>query len=143
MDPVPPMLVLYILVLAALAWFTAYTRNFQRTVVTLGGAADAAGGARLIPARQRFRTMAVLAAWPGAVALGLLFVAWWKAVALAVGAFLVLVPVIGSFTPRAGSAHYVRQIRADLERRIARGGRDAPELREILERLDRLTTGRT
>lgn len=136
------MLVLYILVLAALAWFTAYTRNFQRTVVSLGGA-DEAGGARLMPARQRLRTMAVLAAWPSAIALGLLFVAWWKAVALVVGAFLVLVPLLGSFTPRAGSAPYVRQIRADLARRIADGGRDTLELRQILERLDRLTVGRT
>jgi len=88
---------------------------------------------------QHLRTLAVLLAWPAVVGLGMLFVAWWKAVALVVGAFLLLVPVLGALTPRAMSAHYVRAIRADLERRLADGGPDALQLRSILEHLDRLS----
>ena len=133
------MLVLYILLLGALALFTAYTRNFQRTIVGLGRGLDTALAAAAAPRVQLLRTVAVLFAWPAAVGLGMLFVAWWKAVALVVGAFLVLVPVLGALTPRAMSAHYLRAIRADLERRLAAGDADAAQLRPLLEHLDRLT----
>ena len=133
------MLVLYILLLGALAVFTAYTRNFQRTIVGLGAGLDSGLAAALAPRVQLLRTLAVLFVWPAAVGLGMLFVAWWKAVALVVGAFLVLVPVLGALTPRAMSAHYLRAIRADLERRLAAGEMDALQLRPLLEQLDRLT----
>jgi hypothetical protein len=133
------MLVLYILLLGALALFTAYTRNFQRTIVAIGTGLDSALAAAAAPRVQHLRTLAVLLAWPAAVGLGMLFVAWWKAVALVVGAFLVLVPVLGALTPSAMSAHYVRAIRADLERRLAQGGPDALQLRPLLEHLDRLS----
>jgi len=130
------MLLAYLLLLAVLALFTAYTRNFQRSVVTLGDRIDPTAGAQLMPEGQRLRTMALLAAWPGAIGLGMLFVAWWKAVALVVGAFVVLVPLLGALTPRPGSAHYVVRIRDDLRDRIAKGGRDARDLRRLLERLE-------
>jgi len=133
------MLLAYLLLLAVLALFTAYTRNFQRSVVMLGDRIDPTAGAQLMPEGQRLRTMALLAAWPGAIGLGMLFVAWWKAVALVVGAFVLLVPVLGALTPRPGSAHYVVRIRDDLRDRIAKGGRDAQDLRRLLERLDRIT----
>jgi hypothetical protein len=132
------MLLLYILLLGALALFTAYTRNFQRTIVGLGAGLDAGLAAALAPRVQLLRTLAVLFAWPAAIGLGMLFVAWWKAVALVVGAFLLLVPVLGALTPRAMSAHYVRAIRADLERRLAAGDADPAQLRPVLEHLDRL-----
>ena len=132
------MLVLYILLLGALALFTAYTRNFQRTIVGLGAGLDSGLAAALAPRVQLLRTLAVLFAWPAAVGLGMLFVAWWKAVALVVGAFLVLVPALGALTPRAMSAHYVQAIRADLERRLLSGGPEAIQLRPLLEHLDRL-----
>jgi hypothetical protein len=130
------MLVLYVLLLGALALFTAYTRNFQRTVVGLGAQLDGALGPALAPPAQLLRTMALLLAWPAAVGLGMLFFAWWKAVALVVGAFLLLVPTLGALTPRAMSAHYVLAIRADLERRLARAGPDSARLRQILQQLD-------
>jgi hypothetical protein len=133
------MLVLYVLLLGALALFTAYTRNFQRTIVAIGTGLDGSLGAAVASRVQLLRTLAVLLAWPAAVGLGMLFVAWWKAVALVVGAFLLLVPVLGALTPRAMSAHYVQAIRADLERRLARGGADATQLRLVLEHLDRLS----
>jgi len=133
------MLVLYVLLLGALALFTAYTRNFQRAVVGIGARLDSALAAAAAPRVQHLRTLAMLLAWPAAVGLGMLFVAWWKAVALVVGAFLLLVPVLGALTPRAMSAHYVQAIRADLERRLARGGADATQLRPLLEHLDRLS----
>jgi hypothetical protein len=38
----------------------------------------------------------------------------------------------------------VARVRADLQRRMARGGRDAGQLRELLDRLDRIgATGST
>ena len=132
------MLVLYILLLGALALFTAYTRNFQRTIVGIGEGLDGALAGAAAPRVQHMRTLAGLFAWPAAVGLGMLFVAWWKAVALVVGAFLVLVPALGALTPRAMSAHYVQAIRADLERRILSGGPEAIQLRPLLEHLDRL-----
>jgi hypothetical protein len=132
------MLALYILLLGTLALFTAYTRNFQRTIVAVGAGLDSALAAAAAPRGQLLRTLAMLLAWPAAVGLGMLFVAWWKAVALVVGAFLVLVPVLGALTPRAMSAHYLGAIRADLERRLAQGGSDASRLRPLLEHLDRL-----
>jgi hypothetical protein len=132
------MLILYLALLAALAAFTAYTRNFQRTVVTLGNQVDATLTTRLIPRAQWLRTVAVLLGWAAALGLGAAFIAWWKAVALVVGAFIVLVPVIGSLTPRAMAPHYVAQIRADLQRRVAQGGADAPQLRRVLTHLDQL-----
>lgn len=135
------MLLLYLLLLGVLAWFTAYTRNFQRTVVMLGSKVDAAAAARLMPQDQRLRTMAMLAGWPVALGAGLMFIAWWKVVALVVGAFLILVPVLGSLTPRSMSRHYVDRVRADLEHRISRGERHPEELRRILRHLDRLEAG--
>jgi hypothetical protein len=135
------MLLLYLVLLGSLALFTAYTRNFQRTIVELGGKVDATASGRLMTRGQRLRTMALLAGWPLAIGFGMLFVAWWKAMTLAVGAFLILVPLLGAFTPRAESKHYVVRIRDDLRDRIARGGRDADELRRLLERIDRITPG--
>ena len=133
------MLIVYHVLLGALALLTAYTRNFQSTLVALSSHVDAAAGAHLVPEAQRLRTIALLAGWLAAVGLGVLFVAWWKAMALVLGAFLLLVPVLGAFTPRPQSDHYVARIRADLRRRIARGGREAGQLRELLEHLDRIT----
>ena len=133
------MLVVYLLLLGALALFTAYTRNFQSTIVALSNHVDAGAGAHLIPDAQRLRTIALLAGWLAAVGLGMLFVAWWKAMALVLGAFLLLVPALSALTPRPQSAHYVARIRADLRRRVARGGRDAAQLRELLDRLDQIT----
>jgi hypothetical protein len=97
------MLLLYLLLLGALALFTPYTRNFQRTVVELGSRIGESASAGLMPRGQRLRTMTLLAGWPGALGFGMLFVAWWKAVALAVGAFAILVPLLGALTPRPGS----------------------------------------
>jgi hypothetical protein len=125
--------------LGALALFTAYTRNFQSTIVALSSQVDAGADAHLVPDAQRLRTIGLLAGWPTAVGLGVLFVTWWKAVALVLGAFLLLVPVLGVLTPRPESDHYVASIRADLRRRIASGGRDAGQLRELLNRLDQIT----
>jgi predicted anti-sigma-YlaC factor YlaD len=133
-----PMLFFYVLLLGALALFTAYTRNFQRTLVELGSRVDDSAAALLMPYGQRLGTMALLAGWPVAIGLGMLFVAWWKAVALGVGAFLILVPLLGAFTPRPGSQHYVVRLRGDLLRRIGEGGRDVEELRRILGRLDEI-----
>jgi hypothetical protein len=80
----------------------------------------------------------VAASWPVAFGIGLLFIAWWKAVALVVGSFLLLVPVLGSLTPRSMSLHYLRRIRADLEHRIATGEGDREQLRGVRKRLDEL-----
>jgi hypothetical protein len=132
------MLVLYVLLLGALALFTAYTRNFQRTIVGIGRGLDPALAAAVAPRVQHLRTLALLLAWPAAVGLGMLFVAWWKAMALVVGAFLVLVPALGALTPRAMSAHYLQAIRADLERRLTSGGPEATQLRPLLDHLHRL-----
>lgn len=137
------MLVLYLLLLGALAVFTAYTRNFQRTLIALGRHVDQAAGADLIPNAQRLRTIGLLAGWPLAVGLGVLFVAWWKAMALVLGAFLLLVPLLGALTPRPEADHYVASIRADLQRRIVRGGRNAEALRQLLARLDQITATRS
>ena len=136
------MLLLYLLLLAALALFTAYTRNFQRTVVTLGNQVDATLTTRLIPRAQWLRTAAVLAGWAAALGLGAAFIAWWKAVALVVGGFVLLVPVLGSLTPRAMAPHYLERIRADLHRRVAQGGADAGQLRRVLAHLDQLNGAR-
>lgn len=133
------MLILYLLLLAALAAFTAHTRSFQRTVVMLDEAVGSAAGVAITPRAQGLATAMVLVLWPLALGLGLLFVAWWKAVALVVGAFVLLVPVLGSLTPRPMSEPHLRRIRADLARRIADGGPEAPHLRAVLERLDGLS----
>jgi hypothetical protein len=133
------MLLFYLVLLGALALFTAYTRNFQRTIVELGSRVDATAPGRLMPHGQRLRTMALLAGWPLAIGVGMLFVAWWKAVALVVAAFLILVPLLGTLTPRAESEHYVARIKDDLRHRIAHGGRDVDELRRLLERIDQIT----
>ena len=132
------MLVLYALLLGAIALFTAYTRNFQRTVVALAAALGSTHGPLVTPRAQLVRTFALLLVWPAALGLGMAFIAWWKAIALVVGAFLLLVPALGALTPRANSAHYLAAIRADLERRLAAGGDDDGALREVLARLDRL-----
>lgn len=135
------MLLLYILLLAVLAPFTAYTRNFQRTIVAIGSRLDSSAAALAAPRSQGWRTAAMMIAWPSALGLGLVFIAWWKAVALVVGGFLLLVPLFGSFTPRALSAHYVDAIQRDLARRIGAGGNDAAELRGLAARLTRLKAG--
>jgi hypothetical protein len=133
------MLVLYVVLLGAIAVFTAYTRNFQRTVVALAAALGSSHGALLTPRAQLLRTFALLLVWPAALGLGMAFIAWWKAMALVVGAFLLLVPTLGALTPRALSAHYLAAIRADLERRLVGGSADDATLREVLAGLDRLS----
>lgn len=133
------MLLLYILLLAVLAPFTAYTRNFQRTIVAIGSRLDSSAAALAAPRSQGWRTAAMMIAWPSALGLGLVFIAWWKAVALVVGAFLVLVPVLGALTPRPLSHHYLERIRADLMERIARGDGETEELRRILDAIDQLS----
>ena len=133
------MLVLYVLLLGALALFTAYTRNFQRTIVGLGAGLDSGQGAVLAPRVQLLRTLGMLLGWPAALGFGMLFIAWWKAAALVVGAFLLLVPVLGALTPRAMSAHYVQRLRADVARRVAAGAPDAERLRHLLQHLDGLS----
>jgi len=55
-----------------------------------------------------------------------------------VAAFLLLVPVLGSFLPRPMSRHYVDRIRADLEHRVARGGPDAAQTRRVLAHFETL-----
>jgi hypothetical protein len=84
--------------------------------------------------------------WPAALGIGMLFVAWWKAAALVAGAFLLLVPAIGSLMPRPMSTHYLDRIRSDLEQRVARsardGGRDAEQLERILEQIDAISPRR-
>jgi hypothetical protein len=136
------MLLLYLLLLGALALFTAYTRNFQRTIVGLGGELGGETGVLLTPREQWWRTAAIIFGWPLAFAVGLAFVAWWTVVALVLAAFLLLVPLLGSFTPRPASPHYVERIRADLARRIAAGGREAEKLQRVFRQLDDLGTPR-
>jgi hypothetical protein len=133
-------LVLYVFAIALLALTTAYTRNFQRTLVGLQERLGDEAAARLTPRGQWARTALIAAGWPVLLSLGLLVVAWWKAVALAVGGFLLLVPVLGSFTPRAMAPHYLQAIRRDLAARIGRGGRDVDTLRRLDARLDALMT---
>ncbi len=133
------MLALTGLLLGALALFTAYTRNFQRTIVAIDAELGSGFGGAVTPRLQILRTLAVLIAWPAAVGLAMLVFAWWKAIALVIGAFVLLVPVLGALTPRASSAHYVGRIRADLEQRQAAGGTDAGQLDQVLRQLDRLT----
>ncbi len=137
------MLALSVLLLSALALFTAYTRNFQRTIVAIDAELGGGFGSAVTPRLQILRTLAVLLAWPAAVGGAMLVFAWWKAMALVVGAYLILVPVLGALTPPASSAHYVGRIRADLEHRQAAGGADAGELDRILRQLDRLTALRS
>lgn len=132
--------VLYILAIALLALGTAYTRNFQRTLVALQERLGGEAALRLTPRGQWIRTGVVAAGWPVLIGLGLLVVAWWKAVALVVGGFVLLVPVLGSFTPRAMAPHYVEAIRRDLALRIGRGARDADQLRQLDARLGALMT---
>lgn len=134
------MLLLYLVLLGALAAFTAYTRNFQRTIVALGSELQHGAGTAVTPRWQLLRTLAVAASWPVAFGIGLLFIAWWKAVALVVGAFLLLVPVLGSFTPRSMSPHYLFRIRTELEHRLAAGEGDREQLEGALERLDGMIT---
>jgi hypothetical protein len=136
------MLLLYILLLGALALLTAYTRNFQRTLVALDDALDAPGG-MTPPRAQGLRTAAVLVAWPVGLAVGMAFFAWWKAVVLVLLAFMVLVPLLGTLTPRPLADHYLGRIRADLERRLAVGDGDPTDLRRTLEVLDGLSRPRT
>jgi hypothetical protein len=131
------MLLLYLLLLAALALVTAYTRNFQRTLVAVGGEIED-GAAPLTPRAQWLRTALLVFGWPAAFGLGVTFIAWWKTVALVVGAFALLVPVLGSLTPRSGSAHYLGRIKADLARRIAAQPRDAARLRQALARIEQI-----
>lgn len=125
-------LVLYLGLLALLALLTAYTRNYQRTVVELDRALDAGG--RLTSPMQTLRTVVVATAWPGAILVGLGFVGWWKAVALVVGAFALLTPLLGSFTPRPGSDHFLDRLEAELRRRMER---EPPAERAELERIAR------
>lgn len=139
------MLLLYILLLGLLAALTAYTRNFQGSLIKLGQQVVATG-ALPTPRWQTLRTIGLVLGWPAVLGLGMLFVAWWKVAALVAGAFLLLVPVIGSFLPRPMSAHYLDRIRSDLAQRVARGatdgGRDAVRLTRILQQLDALSSER-
>jgi hypothetical protein len=133
------MLLLYILLLAVLALFTAYTRNFQRTIVAIGSRLDSSAAAIAAPRSQGWRTAAMMVGWPSALGLGLVFIAWWKAVALVVGAFMVLVPVLGALTPRPLSRHYLECIGTDLAARIANDADDTEELRRALDVIDQLS----
>ena len=134
------MLLLYILLLGLLAAFTAYARHLQSTVITLEQQIPGAAGRVATPRQQTLRTLGLVLGWPAALGIGMLFVAWWKAAALVAGAFLLLVPVIGSLMPRPMSAHYLDRIRSDLEQRLAQcakaGGRDGPQLERILGQID-------
>jgi hypothetical protein len=136
------MLLLYVLLLGALAAFTAYARHLQSTVITLEQRIPGASGRIATPGQQTLRTLTLVLGWPAALGIGMLFIAWWKAAALVAGAFLLLVPVIGSLMPRPMSAHYLEQIRSDLEQRVAQGardrGRDTQRLERILAQLDAL-----
>jgi hypothetical protein len=140
------MLLLYILLLGGLAAFTAHARHLQSTVLTLEQHIPGATGTMATPRQQTLRTLGLVLGWPAALGIGMLFIAWWKAAALVAGAFLLLVPVIGSLMPRPMSAHYLDRIRSDLEQRVAQatrgGGRDAPQLKRILEQLDALSPRR-
>lgn len=127
------LLALYLGLLALIALLTAYTRNYQRTVVELDQELQADG--RLVSPLQVVRTLLIVILWPAAFVFGLLFVAWWKAVALVVGAFLVLTPVMGSFTPRPRSEHFLKRVRDDVERRIAEEPGDPVELRRLAQGL--------
>lgn len=129
---------LYIVAIVALALVTAYTRNFQRTIAGLQAKLGESSLTKLTPRAQWVRTALVAAGWPLLAGVGLIFVAWWKAVALIVGGFALLVPLLGSFTPRAMGHHYVEAIRRDLAQRIVTGGRDAEELRRLQAELDSL-----
>jgi hypothetical protein len=136
------MLLLYILLLGLLAALTAYARHLQSTVITLEQQIPGAAGTIATPRQQTLRTLSLVLGWPAALGIGMLFIAWWKAAALVAGAFLLLVPVIGSFMPRPMSAHYLDRIRSDLEQRVAQSakdGRDAPQLERILAQIDQLT----
>jgi hypothetical protein len=129
------MLLLYILLLGALAAFTAYARHLQSTVITLEQQIPGASGRIATPGQQTLRTLTLVLGWPAALGVGMLLIAWWKAAALVAGAFLLLVPVAGSLMPRPMSAHHLDRIRSDLERRVARSGkdgRDTERLRHIL-----------
>lgn len=128
------LLVLYLALLVLLALFTAYTRNYQRTVVDLDQALDAGG--RVVPPLQVLRTVLIVVLWPAAFILGLLFVSWWKSVMLVVGSFVLLTPVMGSFTPRAMSPHFLKRVRDHVQRRLAEGRDDPAELRRIAGRLE-------
>ena len=132
------MLLVFVGLLVALALFTAYTRNYQRTVVALGEQIDPTAITLLTPRAQALRTVAVIVLWPLSFGFGMLFIAWWKAVALVVGAYVVLVPVMGTLTPRARAPHYLMSIRRDLARRAGAGDRRAGDLRALAARLDQL-----
>lgn len=134
------LLLIYLLLLGALALLTAYTLNFQRTLVRLDGELGSGTSALLTPREQWVRTATLIIGWPAAFGIGIAFIAWWKVVALVLAAFLLLVPLLGSFTPRPSSRHYLDRIRADLAHRIAAGGRDREQLRAISHRLDELET---
>ena len=134
-------LALYAVALGALALFTAYTRNFQGTVLEVARRTDVAASDQVAPRAQNRRTLALIALWPAALFVGLIFFQWWKAVLLVVVAFVLLVPLLGALlTPPAMSGHYVLRIRADLERRLERGEGDAARLRGVLRTLDRLSS---
>jgi hypothetical protein len=140
------MLLLYILLLGMLAAFTAYARHLQSTVITLEQQIPGAAGRIATPGQQTLRTLTLVLGWPAALGIGMLFIAWWKAAALVAGAFLLLVPVIGSLMPRPMSAYYLDRIRSDLEQRVAQGARDgsrdAPQLERILEQLEAISPRR-
>ena len=137
------MLLLYILLLGMLAAFTAYARHLQSTVITLEQQIPGAAGTVATPGQQTLHTLTLVLGWPAALGTGMLFIAWWKAAALVAGAFLLLVPVIGSLMPRPMSAHYLDRIRADLERRAAQGGgHDGAPLQRIIEGIDALSADR-
>lgn len=129
---------LFILGIAVVALATAYTRNFQRTIVELQAQLGESALAGLTPRAQWARTALVATGWPVLMGAGLLFVAWWKAVAMVVGGLLLLVPLLGSFMPRAGAPHYIDAIQRDLARRIGGGAKDAGALRRLGAQLEAL-----
>ena len=129
-------LLLYLVLLGSIAVFTAYTRNYQRTVIEVDRALDAGG--RLVPPSQVVRTMIVASLWPAAFLIGLAFVAWWKAVAMVVGSYVLLTPLLGSFTPRPMSGHFLSRLRLHLGQRIDTALEDRAELERIDRDLARL-----
>lgn len=130
------MLWLFLLALGGLAALTAYTRNFQRTVVALAERADEEALGIVTPRWQWARTGLVVTLWPLAFLFGLAFIGWWKVVALVVGAFLLLVPLAGSFTPRPMAPHYLAMIRRHLLRHAGSSRPTAQTARAVLVKLD-------
>lgn len=121
----------YLALVAALALATAYTRNYQATVSALAERVEPWARGEVTPPWQSARTLAVALAWLLTIALGILFLQWWKVALLAGGGLLLLVPLFGSLTPRPLSAHYLDRLHADVEHRLARRRGDAAALQSV------------